>query len=111
MAIMNYDPNLVFCGRMAKQTVRLTFGIWKYRKTVEVTIGGNCRGLNVIDAAVESYYDQLPDTEHASDCKRIFLQDENGSELESSDDEGEEEEFLKNMLISAEIIDIQPEKS
>ncbi|EPB0159049.1 DUF5406 family protein, partial [Escherichia coli] len=25
--IMNYDPNLTSCGRMAKQTVRLTFGL------------------------------------------------------------------------------------
>ncbi|WP_249509223.1 DUF5406 family protein, partial [Escherichia coli] len=29
--IMNYDPNLTSCGRMAKQTVRLTFGLWEYR--------------------------------------------------------------------------------
>ncbi|WP_244582464.1 DUF5406 family protein, partial [Escherichia coli] len=31
--IMNYDPNLTSCGRMAKQTVRLTFGLWEYRET------------------------------------------------------------------------------
>ncbi|EEQ3874799.1 DUF5406 domain-containing protein, partial [Escherichia coli] len=33
---MNYDPNLTLYGRMAKQTVLLTFGLWEYRETFEV---------------------------------------------------------------------------
>nr|MCD4237043.1 DUF5406 domain-containing protein [Escherichia coli] len=51
--IMNYDPNLTSCGRMAKQTVRLTFGLWEYRETFEVTVGGNLTGLDVISCAIE----------------------------------------------------------
>lgn len=29
---MNYDPNLVLCGREAEFTVNLIFGLWKFRK-------------------------------------------------------------------------------
>ncbi len=58
--IMNYDPNLTSCGRMAKQTVRLTFGLWEYRETFEVTVGGNLTGLDVINCAIESLYATLP---------------------------------------------------
>jgi hypothetical protein len=106
-AFMNYDPNLNFCGRMTTQTVRLTFAVWEYRKTVEVTVGGNCRGFNVIEQAVENVYDKLPNAPHASESKNMILTDESGDELDCDEDEGD---WLKNMLLSAEIIDIQPEK-
>jgi len=102
---MNYDPNLVFCGRMATQTVRLTFGVWEYRKTIDITVGGNCRGLGVIEAAVENAYDQLPSAPYASEAKTITLTGVDGEEVDLDEDE---EDWLKNMLIAAEIIDICP---
>ncbi|MBH3440482.1 DUF5406 family protein [Pseudomonas luteola] len=113
--IMDYDPNLVYCGRMAKQTVRLTFGQWKYRKTIELEVGGNCTGFDVIDAAVGSAYTQLEQRGiYGSDetYAVIFLdsQDGSGDQLEVQDDEDEYEDWLKKMLISAEIISIRPDK-
>ena len=104
---MNYGPNLVYCGRMATQTVRLTFGIWEHRKIMDVTVGGNCRGLDVIKAAVENAYELLPAAPHASESKTITLTDASGEDLECVEDEGD---WLKNMLIAAEIIDIRPSK-
>lgn len=104
---MNYDPNLIHCGRMAVQTVRLTFGLWKFRKTIDVNVSGNCRGLTVIEAAVENAYDQLPNAFCASDFKTITMTDENGEEMGCDEDD---DNWLQNMLIAAEIIDIQPEK-
>jgi len=103
---MDYDPNLVFSGCTAVQTVRLTFGQWEYRKTMEVAVGGNCRGFSVIEAAVENAYEKLPDASHASGVKTITLIDESGGEMECDEDE---EDWLNNMLIAAEIIDIKPE--
>ncbi|SQM81178.1 Uncharacterised protein [Escherichia coli] len=58
--VMNYDPNLTLYGRMAKQTVLLTFGLWEYRETFEVSVGGNLTGLDVISCAIESLYATLP---------------------------------------------------
>lgn len=104
-AIMNYDPNMVLCGRMAKQTVRLTFGIWEYRCTKEVVVGGNCTGLQVIETAVESLYDKLPEDEWG--VKFITMESEKENH-ENSDEEERGEEWLKDMLIAAEIITIEP---
>jgi hypothetical protein len=105
---MNYDPNLVLCGRMAKQRVKLTFGMWEHRATVETVVGGNCTGAYVIEGAIENVYEHLDYDNHEN--KEIILTKEGEEELTCSDDEGEEEQWLKKMLIAAEIIDITPEK-
>ena len=106
---MNYDPNLVTSGRMAVQTVRLTFGEWDYRRTVETTVGGDCRGLSVIEGALENILDELPEDDWEG--KTITLEDEEGNELSCNSNEGdcEPDKWLSDMLISVEIIDIQPE--
>ena len=105
--IMNYDPNMVFCGRMAIQTVKLVFGAWDSRAEMIVEVGGNGRGLSVIDCAVGTAFDKLPTDRFGTPC--ITMTDPDGHKSECSDEDGEGEDFLKEMLISAEIIDIQPE--
>jgi hypothetical protein len=105
---MNYDPNLVLSGRMAKQLVKLTFGEWEYRKTIETVVSGNCRGLNVIDCAIENVYDHLKSDRWNN--KEIVLAKEDGKELVCPDEEYDSYNFLKDMLIAAEIINIRPEE-
>jgi hypothetical protein len=116
---MNYDPNMTNSGRMAKQTVRLTFGMWEYRKTMEVEVGGNCTGLAVIECAVSIAYGQLEQRGLYGSKQTMAVIDmpslkDPDDELEC--DEGSEgydrlrgEDWLKDMLISAEIIAIRPE--
>ncbi|OSK92289.1 hypothetical protein ECXG_00799 [Escherichia coli TA447] len=104
--IMNYDPNLTSCGRMAKQTVRLTFGLWEYRETFEVTVGGNLTGLDVISSAIESLYATLP-YEEVEDERDIIATINIGG-LECKDENLSGELWLAGMLISAEIISIEP---
>lgn len=109
---MNYDPNLTMSGNKAKQTVRLTFGQWDYRKTFEVEVGGNCRGLSVIEAAVDVVLDGLPTYEWDGEVSILVLEKtEDGTvhELQCDDEEGHYEEWLKSMLLSAEIIAIRPD--
>lgn len=105
---MNYDPNMTNSGRMAKQTVRLTFAQWEYRKTVEVVVGGNCTGLTVIECAVDNLYDSLDETDFGSVQLELEAMDGSGDTLCCEDDEGHGEEWLKDMLISAEIVSIRP---
>jgi hypothetical protein len=107
--VMNYDPNFVLSGRMAQQRVRLTFGTWEFRKTVETVVGGNCRGMTVIDCAIEDVYERL-DTDNWG-AKEIVLVKEDGDELTCPDEEYDGYEFLKNMLIAAEIVSIEPEEA
>lgn len=105
--VMNYDPNLCNSGNMAKQRVRLTFGLWEYRKVIEIEQGGNCKGLTVIEAAVENVYAEL----EGGDTPRIELVSADGSTLECEDDEDRGEDWLQDMLIAAEIVSIQPDEA
>ena len=103
---MNYDPNLVLCGREAEFTVNLIFGLWKFRRSFTAIVGGNCMGLDMIDCAVEKVYEDLPI--NAEGSKQIILKDSQRNELVCTDDEDNEERWLKDMLISAEILEIEP---
>lgn len=106
--MMNYDPNLVLCGRMANQTVRLTFGLWGYRAEKETVVGGNGLGLEVIETAVEAVYDSLP--EDVSGSKEIVLKNDAGKELQECDGEDVGSDWMKDMLVKAEIVAIEEDK-
>ena len=103
--MMNYDPNMFCCGRMTNQIVRIVFGSWKYRKTIETVVSGNCQGLDVIEAAIENIYDDL--TENIDNEPEIILVNSAGDTLNCADNEGIGLEWLKSMLISTEIIDVK----
>lgn len=108
---MDYDPNLVLCGRHADQRVKLTFGNWDYRAEFTVTVGGNCRGLTVIESAVGMVYDRLPVSRGKWQLAELILTRVNGDRLSCEDDADKGEEWLKDMLIGAEIISIEPEQT
>ncbi len=103
---MNYDPNLVSCGRRATQTVRLTFQRWGYTHTATVNVGGNCTGMTVMDCAIGMVFDNLDEVRGES---FIVMTNESGEELEVSDDDLKYRRWLEGMLVGAEILDIQPE--
>ena len=107
MSEMNYDPNLVCSGRFADHKIKLTFGQWDYRAEMIAEVGGNCMGLTVIESAVSEAYDQLP-TMHSYDMPYIRLADKAGNVLECADEDDEGEEWLAKMLVSAEIVSIEP---
>lgn len=108
MSVMNYDPNLVCSGRMAKQKIKLTFAQWGYRSEIDIEIGGNCTGLTVIESAVSSAYDKLP-TMHSYKMPYLRMHDAEGNVLECADEDGDGEDWLSKMLIAAEIVSIKPE--
>jgi len=101
---MNYDPNLVSGFNMAKQDVRLTFGLWDYRKEVVVSVTSNIQGLEVINLAVENLHESMIQDDET--LAPITLVNAEGDELECEDDEGREEDWLKHMLVGAEILSI-----
>lgn len=104
--MMDYDENMVLCGRTARQVVRLTFGSGKYRADRLEAVGGNCTGLSVIEAAVEAAYDNL--TIVPAYGPQIRLKDSDGNILICEDEDDRGDEWLRRMLISAEIISIEP---
>jgi hypothetical protein len=103
---MNYDPNMVSSGRMAKQDVTLTFQQWEYSADVSITVGGNCTGFDVIDAAVCRLYDRISkDGERAAKLKLVSA---DGASLTCEDEEEIGEDWLKRMLVCARITSIKP---
>lgn len=100
---INFDPNMNLSGEMSYKTFRLTFGLWTYRATKEVTVGGNCAGLSSLDAAVGAIYEEIAD-------EGITMTKENGEKLLTCDDEEQGERWLMDMLIAAEIIAVEPQK-
>lgn len=110
--LTDFDPNMVACGRVVKQTVRLTFGCWRYRGTFEVEVRGNVTGLEAIRCAVDILYDSLPsvavtdDDDQACDMEMATI--ELGG-ITCNDDELRGEEWLADMLVSAEIIRREPD--
>lgn len=108
---MNYDPNLTSCGHYARQTVRLTFGQWDYRKTFEVQVGGNCNGLSVIESALDQVLEGLPTALHDDELSVLILErirDGEVDELVCEDEQFRYDYWLKQMLIAAEIVAIVP---
>lgn len=102
--VMNYDPNMVSSGRKAKQVVRLTFGAWEYRVSIDKTIAGNTLGLAVIESTVDFIYNGLFSKKEG--YATLYMLNQSGDELSISDDDGRGEEWLKDLLISAEIVSI-----
>lgn len=108
--MMNYDPNLTNCGRMADQQVKLTFAIWEYRKEMIVPVGGNTTGLSVIRAAISFAFDKLPTEKFGSEeVAYIELVKANGDEMRCDDEDDNGEDWLADMCIAAEIISIAPQ--
>lgn len=109
----NYDPNMTSSGRMAVQTVELVFQLWDYKATYVQTVGGNCTGLTVIETAVSNVYESLPNSELVSeedDCAELKLTKIGGDEILTCCDEDERgEDWLRDMLVSATIISIEPD--
>lgn len=103
--IVNFDPNI----RWAAKEVLLTFAQWDYRLTKTVMVGGNCSGLTNIEGAISKFFGELYDANE--DYQEIILTRADGDTLIVENDEGQDEEWLADMLIKAEILSITPEKS
>jgi hypothetical protein len=103
--MLNYDPNI----RRATQKVKLTFAQWEYRWEAIGEVGGNCKGLDIFDSAVNGVNDDLWAAVEDGDHPCIEMKNDTGESLfvEPYDDYGDD--WLKQMLISAEIISIEKE--
>lgn len=109
--LTDFDPNMVAGGRAVKQTVRLTFGCWRYRGTFEVEVRGDITGLDAIRYAVELLYESLPsvvvdDDDQECDMEMATIELDG---ITCDDDDLRGEEWLADMLVSAEIIRYEPD--
>ena len=104
--VVDFDPNF----RYTKQRVKVTFGMWKYRATRITTIGGNCTGITVIDSAVESIAEELIESFDEKDDEVFMTMVDGRKELRCEPEDECVEDWLKNMVVKAEIISYEKEK-
>ena len=98
--LQTYDPNITW----ARHTVELTFMQWDYSLKMTAEVGGNCRGYDLMDSAIDLAFDELYDEDE--DNAVIYLrrpaEDGNGEdELEVSLDGVDE---LKSLCVSAVLV-------
>lgn len=103
--IPEYNPNI----KWGKQHVEIVLKQWDYSKTITVSVGGNCTGFDVLEAAAGRIYDDLPkryygDEEYAY----VVLERADGGTLECNDEEGRDEDWIKDMIVSARIVGYTP---
>jgi hypothetical protein len=100
--IANNNPN----NTWGKSVVEIVLKQWQYEKTFTLHVGGNCRGFDVLDAAVGMIYDHILDTE---DDAAVTLIRADGETLLCEDDEERGDGWIKDMVASVRIVDyIQP---
>ncbi len=103
--IENNDPD----NAWGKHTVELVFKEYEFSKTFVTNIGGNCHGLTVIESAVRNVFDQLvealPDED---DPIQLTLEHPTKGIVVIEDDDGRDEDWLKDLLVSAVILSYTP---
>ncbi|WP_315921877.1 DUF5406 family protein [Mesorhizobium sp. SP-1A] len=102
--VINFDPNMNCSGNMSTKTIRMTFGVWDYRLIKEITVGGNGAGFHNIDSALMQLYEDVEET------GIVLKRESDGETLLCEDDDDQGEDWLKDMLIAAEIIAIAPQE-
>lgn len=101
----NYDPNI----RFATQEVAITFQSWDYKATKVAHIGGNCKGLSVIETAIDHIYSELADKQ-GTNYPSLELINDSGEAMDCENDGAQDSiDWLKDMVVNAEIVSIKKE--
>lgn len=102
--IAEYSPNI----RWGKQHVEVTLMQWGYTKKFTVDVGGNCIGMDVIEGAISLVYDSLPTDPRDSEMAVTVLTNKDGDTLECQDEEGRGEDWVREMVVSVQIVGWTP---
>jgi hypothetical protein len=96
--IKKHDPNMYW----HKCTYAITLMQWDYSKIFEVEVGGNVRGFDLLETAVEVLYGDL----EVDDDDRLVIELKNpdGETLLCQDDEDREEDWIKEMVVSVVLV-------
>lgn len=100
-----YDPNNFF----GKTKWLLTFKAWEYELTVEREVGGNCKGLTILESIIDLFLDDYYD-EDSETYKHLIFKDKEGNVLEHDlNEDYDPVEELKDLLVKAEMISFEKE--
>ena len=97
--IEEYSPNICW----GKQHVEIVLQQWQYEARFVELVGGNCLGVDVMEAAFGNLYDRLE-----GDPVRVRLTAPNGDTLLCEDEHDRGDEWLKEMCVSIRIVAYDP---
>jgi hypothetical protein len=100
--LTSYDPNI----HWAKQTIEVVLQQWADKAVFLAVIGGNCQGLDVIEAAIAEVFNGLP---NENDTTYVELKNAAGDFTRYYDEEEQEEEWMRNMVVSVRIVEQEKE--
>ena len=80
----------------------VVFASWKYYSIHEVSIGGNCAGMENFDGIIDDIYDALDDDDQGNAF--IELKSNEGNILYVHDEEDKGYNFLKEMVMSVRFL-------
>jgi len=96
--IKNYDPN----HSSGVHAVKVTLQVWGYQKTLTYEMGGNCKGLTILDGCIDELLEQIGFYNDEDECGcNIYLINDDGDELEY---EIFDESDLENIIVGLKII-------
>ena len=92
--------------------LKLTFQSWNYFLVLETDVRGNAQGFDNLDTAISSVYDALPDNARGDPYMVLFNNDGDSLEVDEIRTGGHplDEDTLKTMLVSAEIVALVPKE-
>jgi len=96
--IRKYSPNTMW----GKQHVELVLMQWAYSFKIVIDVGGNCTGMSVLETAIGTLYNRLLPKDGGP--AKVLLKDRKGNRLWCTDDEGRDDDWLKDMVVSARIV-------
>lgn len=91
--IQEYDPNV----NWGVHTIEVTFMRWGHSVTRTSETVGNCKGMHLLEGAIGSIYDALPEVDYGIKC--ITLVNADGETLTCEDDEKKGEDWLAEMAV------------
>lgn len=100
--VANYSPNI----RWGKQIIEIIVMQWEYKATFIQKVGGNCRGLSVIETAIENLSESFLGEEGGPASVKLTRPD--GDTLECMDEQERDAGWLKDMIVSARIVGWEP---
>ena len=98
--LKNYDPNITW----ARHTFELTFMQWDYSLTVEVEVGGNCRGAVLIDSAIDRAFDDIYDEDEDNAVIVLTRPAEDGGGDDTLEVTIDGTDELKSLCVSAVLV-------
>jgi len=101
MALDLYDPNWFCYPEQAEQTVELTLQQWEHTRIIKIDLDGSVQGFEAISCAVLTAYEDLPVNQQGN--AKLILTSPEGNILSCEDEEGVGEDWLKHMIVKAEI--------